>query len=92
MPDLAVAMAADESVKTGTRYDALRILGVESWKKRGATLTKYLGAGIHAEVQSGAIGAVNDMQGQGSRPGSDCVPEESLGPQSQRRAERAAPG
>jgi hypothetical protein len=62
VPDLAVAMAADERVKTGTRYDALRILGVESWKKRGATLTKYLGAGVHAEVQSGAIGALNDMK------------------------------
>jgi neutral/alkaline ceramidase-like enzyme len=62
VPDLAVVMAADESVKTGTRYDALRILGVESWKKRGATLTSYLGAGIHAEVQSGAIGALNDMR------------------------------
>ena len=62
VPDMAVTMAADERVKTGTRYDALRILGVESWKKRGATLTKYLGAGIHAEVQSGAIGGLNDIR------------------------------
>ena len=62
VPDMAVTMAADESVKTGTRYDALRILGVESWNTRGATLTKYLGAGIHAEVQQGAIGALNDMR------------------------------
>ena len=31
-------------------------------------------------------------QGQGSRPGSDLFPEESPGAQSQRRAERAAPG
>ena len=62
VPDLAVAMAADERVKPGTRYDALRILGVESWKKRGATLTRYLEAGIHPEVQSGAIGGLNDIR------------------------------
>ncbi len=68
VPDLAVVMAADESVKTGTRYDALRILGVESWKKRGTTLTKYLGPGVHAEVQSGAIGAVNDMRTKEAGP------------------------
>ena len=46
----------------------MRILGVESWKAQGATLTKYLGAGIHAEVQSGAIGAVNDMQAKEAGP------------------------
>ena len=68
VPDLAVVMAADENVKTGTRYDALRILGVESWKARGATLSKYLGAGVHAEVQSGAIGAVNDMRTKEAGP------------------------
>ena len=68
VPAMAVTMAADESVKPGTRYDALRILGVESWKAQGATLTKYLGAGVHAEVQSGAIGAVNDMRTKEAGP------------------------
>ena len=62
VPDLAAAMAADERVKTGTRYDALRILGTESWARRGAALTGYLAAGTHAEVQQGAIGALNDMK------------------------------
>lgn len=62
VPDLAVAMAADEKVKTGTRYDALRILGAESWKRRGRVVTKYLAEGTHAEVQQGAIGAVGDMK------------------------------
>ena len=92
VPDLAVAMAADERVKPGTRYDALRILGVESWKKRGATLTKYLGAGIHAEVQSGAIGGLNDIRAREVGPALDLFLEESPRAQSQRRAERAAPG
>jgi hypothetical protein len=62
VPDLASAMAADERVKPGTRYDALRILGVESWSRRGATLTSYLAPGIEAEVQQGAIGALSDMK------------------------------
>jgi len=62
VPDLAVAMAADERVKPGTRYDALRILGVESWAGRGAMLTKYLAEGTEAEVQQGAIGALSDMK------------------------------
>jgi hypothetical protein len=62
VPDLAAAMAADERVKPGTRYDALRILGVESWARRGDTLTKYLAEGTEAEVQQGAIGALSDMK------------------------------
>jgi hypothetical protein len=62
VPDLAATMAADERVKPGTRYDALRILGVESWAHRGATLTRYLAAGTEAEVQQGAIGALSDMK------------------------------
>jgi hypothetical protein len=62
VPDLAVTMAANESVKTGTRYDALRILGAESWKRRGDVVTKYLAEGTHAEVQQGAIGALGDMK------------------------------
>jgi hypothetical protein len=62
VPDLAATMAADEHVKPGTRYDALRILGVESWSRRGATLSKYLAAGTEAEVQQGAIGALSDIR------------------------------
>jgi hypothetical protein len=68
VPDLAAAMADDEKVKTGTRYDALRILGVESWKKRGAHLTKYLASGTHNEVQQGAIGALNDIKAKEVSP------------------------
>jgi hypothetical protein len=66
VPDLAAAMAADERVKTGTRYDALRILGTESWRRRGGAVAKYLVEGTHAEVQQGAIGALGDMKGEAS--------------------------
>jgi hypothetical protein len=62
VPDLAAAMAANETVKTGTRYDALRILGAESWRSRGGVVTKYLAEATHAEVQQGAIGALGDMK------------------------------
>src|SRR5262249_51745901 len=38
----AAAMADDEKVPTGTRYDALRVIAVESWERRGEQLAKYL--------------------------------------------------
>jgi len=60
--DLASAMADNENVKTGTRYDALRMIAMDSWKKRGAQLTKYLAPGVNAELQQGAISGLSDMQ------------------------------
>jgi hypothetical protein len=68
VPDLASAMAADGKVKTGTRYDALRILGTQSWRQRGGALTRYLAEGTHAEVQQGAIGALNDINAKETGP------------------------
>jgi hypothetical protein len=62
VPDLAASMADDEKVKTGTRYDALRILAVGSWEQRGAQLTRYLASGTPGEVQQGAIAALGDMK------------------------------
>jgi putative membrane-bound dehydrogenase-like protein len=60
--DLAVVMADDESVKTGTRYDALRMIAMDSWDKRGAQLVKYLAQGVNAELQQGAISGLGDMR------------------------------
>ena len=60
--DLAAAMADDETVKPGTRYDALRMVAMDSWEKRGAQLTKYLGKDVNAELQQGAISGLSDMQ------------------------------
>jgi hypothetical protein len=62
VPDLAAAMADDDGVKTGTRYDALRIVAVGTWEQRGAQLRKYLAKDTPAEVQQGAIAALNDMK------------------------------
>jgi hypothetical protein len=62
VPDLAAAMADNEKVKTGTRYDALRILGVENWSRRGLQLTKYLARGVNNELQQGAISGLSDVK------------------------------
>jgi hypothetical protein len=59
--ELAPAMADNENVPTGTRYDALRLLGVDTWERRGAQLVKYLAKGVDEELQMGAISAVGDM-------------------------------
>jgi hypothetical protein len=58
----AAAMADDERVKSGTRYDALRMLGVEPWDRRGAQLFRYLLKGVHAELQQGAISGLSDVR------------------------------
>jgi hypothetical protein len=59
--DLASVMADDSSVPTGTRYDALRMLGVQPWERRGAQLFRYLLKGTHAELQMGAISGLGDV-------------------------------
>jgi hypothetical protein len=59
--DLAAAMSDDAKVPTGTRYDALRMLGMESWEKRGAQLGRYLSKGANAELQMGAVSALGDL-------------------------------
>jgi putative membrane-bound dehydrogenase-like protein len=60
--DLASKMADDETVKTGTRYDALRMVAMDSWKKSGGQLTKYLAKGVNGELQQGAISGLSDMK------------------------------
>ncbi len=60
--ELASPMADDEKVATGTRYDALRMLGVEPWKRRGAQLVRYLKRGTNAELQMGAVSGLADVR------------------------------
>lgn len=59
--DLAAAMADNEKIHTGTRYDALRILGLETWEKRGAQLARYLTKDTNKELQMGAVSALADI-------------------------------
>lgn len=61
---LAAAMADDPNVFNGTRYDALRIIGTDTWDRRGAQLCRYLkkGKGIDDELVQGAIGGLGTMR------------------------------
>jgi putative membrane-bound dehydrogenase-like protein len=54
-------MADNEKVPVGTRYDALRIIPLDAWEKRGAQLQKYLAKGVHDELQMGAISGISDV-------------------------------
>lgn len=54
-------MADEESVPTGTRYDALRILALSGWEHAGAQLEKYLAKGTHAELQQGGVSGMCDV-------------------------------
>lgn len=58
---LSAAMADDESVPSGTRYDALRILGADDFETSGAQLEKYLDD-ANAELQMGAVSGLSDME------------------------------
>ena len=58
---LSAAMADDESVPSGTRYDALRILGADDFETSGAQLEKYLDD-ANAEVQMGAVSGLSDIE------------------------------
>lgn len=60
--DLAAAMADDQSVPTGTRYDALRMIAMHPWEKCGDQLLKYLAKGTHAELQQGAVSGLADVK------------------------------
>lgn len=59
--ELSAAMADDERVPKGTRYDALRILGADTFENRGDQLIRYLQHRVHGELQMGAISALADM-------------------------------
>ncbi len=61
MLTLSTAMADDTSVRSGTRYDALRILGADTFERSGERLKKYL-ADEDAELQMGAISGLSDME------------------------------
>lgn len=58
----AAVMADNLQVFKGTRYDALRIIGLDTWDHRGAQLFRYNLAGVDDELQQGAIGGLSDMR------------------------------
>lgn len=59
---LADKMADNERVKTGTRYDALRIIALGDWDKYGKKLIGYLQKGVDPELNMGAVSGLSDME------------------------------
>jgi hypothetical protein len=57
----AQRMAENEVVPTGTRYDALRILGCGEWEPHGVFLLQYLVDGNDDELQMGAVSGLVDI-------------------------------
>jgi putative heme-binding domain-containing protein len=57
----AAAMADNDKVPIGTRYDALRMIALDGWDRRGEQLAKYLKKGVHPELQMGAISGLSDV-------------------------------
>ncbi|MGV3772386.1 MAG: neutral/alkaline non-lysosomal ceramidase N-terminal domain-containing protein [Verrucomicrobiales bacterium] len=58
--ELSSAMTDNEKVPAGTRYDALRMIAMEPWKKRGEQLVRYLGHS-NGELQMGAVSGLVDV-------------------------------
>lgn len=61
-------MADNEKVPTGTRYDALRIIALDEWPRCRDQLKKYLAAGVHAELQMGAVSGLSDVDQPDTAP------------------------
>lgn len=59
--ELAAQMADNEEVRSGTRYDALRMIALAGWEKRGLHLVKYLEKGVPDELQMGAVSGLSDI-------------------------------
>ncbi|MBI2479633.1 MAG: hypothetical protein HYV60_13680 [Planctomycetia bacterium] len=60
--ELAATMTDDEAVRSGTRYDALRMIALAGWEQRGDHLCRYLADGVKDELQMGAVSGLVDIQ------------------------------
>ena len=56
----AASMADNQKIRSGTRYDALRMIAMDDWKRRGTQLVKYLES-EDAELQMGAVSGLADV-------------------------------
>jgi hypothetical protein len=64
----ASRMADNTKVPAGTRYDALRMIAMEGFEKRGEQLKKYLAKGTHDELTMGAISGLSDVDSEKVAP------------------------
>ena len=60
------AMADAGKVPDGTRYDALRVVALDSWKVAEPRLAKYLAKSANAELQQGAVSGLVDAEDPGA--------------------------
>ena len=60
--ELASIMTDDEKVRTGTRYDALRIIPMDPKQVHLDQLQKYLSANVDGELQMGAVSGLSDVE------------------------------
>jgi putative membrane-bound dehydrogenase-like protein len=58
----SAAMAENEKVPTGTRYDALRMAALLETRVSLPLLAKYLEAGVNDELQMGAVSGLVDIE------------------------------
>ncbi len=57
----SLPMAADDSVSSGTRYDALRMIAMLPWAHAQAPLARHLQPGSHPELQQGSVSGLLDI-------------------------------
>ncbi|QDU49105.1 neutral/alkaline non-lysosomal ceramidase N-terminal domain-containing protein [Gimesia panareensis] len=58
----AVKMADDPKIKSGTRYDALRMVAMLDYEKCREQLNRYLADAKQAELQMGAVSGLGDIE------------------------------
>jgi putative membrane-bound dehydrogenase-like protein len=63
---LAHAMADNEKVPHGTRYDALRIVALDDWRRAKTRLAPHLAKTANAELQQGAVSGLVDVDDPGA--------------------------
>lgn len=64
--ELSFEMADDISVKSGTRYDAIRMLALADHNRSLPHLLKFLAAGTDSELQMGAVSGLSDVRSSDS--------------------------
>ncbi len=64
--ELAAIVADNDTISSGVRYDALRMLGADSFESANDRVSKYLQPGVGDELQMGAISAMADIDHAGA--------------------------
>ncbi len=58
---LAAAMADNDAVRSGTRYDALRMVAMLPWDRSREQLPRYLSSGKEGDLVQGAVSGLADV-------------------------------